>query len=808
MSELLNPYTLSPVIGQNFVGREKVLRQLRGRIVTSAQPQHCVVIGETGIGRTSLLQTFIREYAPKRRDLLVHFLSVSAGVARRGNTDDFYRWLFVMLAENLTKYEFAREEASAMADPSLPLIVLEARIQRLFRHIYDAGAGYYQLIALDGFDLTTRRYDFDSTGWGLLRQLGENPDYGLCYLFGSRVPIDQLEQATGIESNLAGIFGGGTIHLRLMPSDEASALVDWPVNRLDLAWPSPLRELILSLGGGHPQLLQMICAYLFDQLVEGKLDMFMEEESRLISDLQEQFERFFSTQEECLRRRELFDTLLKLAHGVPVDASSGEIDRLERLGYLLRDKQQDDRFQPFSPLLDYYLRACGRRVSLWPDIERTEAMLRALVESRYRGAFGDDWLDEVRLINVETERMGTLDLVEYWEELRQNEQNNLFLRQDAPRELIQYAGVTDLKLLIWLHFERFADIFPPAKQAEFERDLNMLGAARAPTVRYRRISREEVRPVEECCRRLLQTLSTTTRVPGTPVLPSASLLNVDDRVNDRYIIKECLVPTERSQVVKAWDTELNMPVAIKFLRLDDRLSVEQKAVLRDLLRREARIIAQLMKTIHPNVGIVLNTLPEHLAVVKPWLECKGRSFEEMVEDETFQIPLFELVSLGVKLADALEHVHNKGIVHRDIKPSNILLNEGGEPVLIDFDVAHAPEVGTLLTGSRSDRLGTPLYSAPEQLDNPNLAGAPADIFALGVVLYQALTHTYPYPYGNRPALYGGAFPEPSRHDIPPELYRIIRAMLSQQVEVRPTAGQLREQLQVYLQISKRQENEV
>lgn len=798
MSELLNPYIQRPAIGPNFVGREKELRSLRGRIVTSAQPQHCVVIGETGIGRTSLLQTFTREYAPLRQKLLVHFLSVSAGVAGRGSTDDFYCWLFTKLAEKLMEYDFAREEASAITDPSLPLAVLEARIQRLFRHIYEDGAGYCQLIALDGFDHTTKRYDFNSTGWGLLRQFGENLDYGVCYLFGSRFPIDQLEQATGIESNLAGIFGGGTIHLPLLPAGEAGRLVDRPMERLGLAWPSPVRELILRLCGGHPQLLQMTCAYLFEQYVENRLDTFLEED-QLIFALREQYEKFFSTQGECLRRRELFDVLLNLTYGAPADTSRGEIDRLERLGYLLADKEEYDRFHPFSPLLDYYMRACGRRAQLWPGVEQVETALRSLVEKRYQKAFGESWLDEVSLADVETRQLDEPDLVERWQELMRREQSNLFLRRDAPRELIQYASVADLKLLIWQHIELFEDIFPPTRQEVRGRDLDTIGAARSPAARYRRISQEEAERVQECCQRLLDDLDPMPRVPSTPV-PSHGSLQVDDRINDRYIIKATLEPTERSQVVKAWDAEMNMLVAIKFLRLDNRLSDEEKATLRGLLRREAEIIAKLMTKIHPNVGIVLNTLPEHLAVVKPWLECKGRSFEKMVEDEAFQIPLTELVSLGVKLADALEHVHRKGIVHRDIKPSNILLDEEGDPVLIDFDVAHAPEVGTLLTGSRSDRLGTPPYSAPEQLDNPSLAGYPADIFALGVVLYRALTHTYPYPYGNRPAFYDGSLPEPRPHDIPPELYRIIRAMLSEQVDARPTAEVLRKQLQVYLNI--------
>jgi eukaryotic-like serine/threonine-protein kinase len=101
----------------------------------------------------------------------------------------------------------------------------------------------------------------------------------------------------------------------------------------------------------------------------------------------------------------------------------------------------------------------------------------------------------------------------------------------------------------------------------------------------------------------------------------------------------------------------------------------------------------------------------------------------------------ELLGVGARLADALAHVHHAGIVHRDLKPANVLLGADG-PRLADFGIARALD-GTAVTGT-GYVVGTAAYLAPEQVRG-EWVGPQADVYALGLVLLEALTGRREYP---------------------------------------------------------------
>ena len=101
----------------------------------------------------------------------------------------------------------------------------------------------------------------------------------------------------------------------------------------------------------------------------------------------------------------------------------------------------------------------------------------------------------------------------------------------------------------------------------------------------------------------------------------------------------------------------------------------------------------------------------------------------------------EVLRLGARLADALAHVHRGGIVHRDLKPANVLLGADG-PRLADFGIARALD-GTAVTGT-GYVVGTAAYLAPEQVRG-EWVGPEADVYALGLVLLEALTGRREYP---------------------------------------------------------------
>ncbi len=107
-------------------------------------------------------------------------------------------------------------------------------------------------------------------------------------------------------------------------------------------------------------------------------------------------------------------------------------------------------------------------------------------------------------------------------------------------------------------------------------------------------------------------------------------------------------------------------------------------------------------------------------------------------------PSAEAVRIVAQLADTLAHLHARGIVHRDVKPSNVLFTVRGELRLADFGVAaRIGSRGTLGESWEELRVGTPPYAAPEQWTAPSAHPA-ADVYALGVVLYELLTVRLPW----------------------------------------------------------------
>jgi serine/threonine protein kinase len=116
----------------------------------------------------------------------------------------------------------------------------------------------------------------------------------------------------------------------------------------------------------------------------------------------------------------------------------------------------------------------------------------------------------------------------------------------------------------------------------------------------------------------------------------------------------------------------------------------------------------------------------------------GGSLAELLRSRG-PLPVREAVCIAARLADALSHLHARGIVHRDVKPDNVLFTASGELRLADFGVAaRIGSHGTLGGGWVEVRVGTPPYAAPEQWTESSTRPA-ADVFALGAVLYELLT---------------------------------------------------------------------
>lgn len=181
------------------------------------------------------------------------------------------------------------------------------------------------------------------------------------------------------------------------------------------------------------------------------------------------------------------------------------------------------------------------------------------------------------------------------------------------------------------------------------------------------------------------------------------------------------------EVYKARDTRLDRMVAIK--RSSEQFS--------ERFQREAQAIASLN---HPHICTLYDVGPDYLVL-------------ELIEGKSLKgpLPVPEVLRLAIQIAEALSEAHRRGVTHRDLKPANILVTKAGAKIL-DFGLAKlstpppAPASGEAVASALTQRmltqegliLGTPQYMSPEQIEGKE-ADARTDIFAFGLVLYEALT---------------------------------------------------------------------
>ncbi len=189
-------------------------------------------------------------------------------------------------------------------------------------------------------------------------------------------------------------------------------------------------------------------------------------------------------------------------------------------------------------------------------------------------------------------------------------------------------------------------------------------------------------------------------------------------------------------VYKGTQVRLKRPVAIKIMRRDMGKDHDFEA----RFEREAQAMAKLN---HPNIVSVIDygeAGPDYLYIVMELVD--GTDLMDVIRSK--QITQEMALALLPQICDALQFAHDHGIVHRDIKPSNIMLTRDGRVKMADFGLAkhfdHADSGFRTQTGTG---MGTPDYAAPEQFDPTTQIDHRADIYALGVMIYQMITGALP-----------------------------------------------------------------
>jgi len=242
----------------------------------------------------------------------------------------------------------------------------------------------------------------------------------------------------------------------------------------------------------------------------------------------------------------------------------------------------------------------------------------------------------------------------------------------------------------------------------------------------------------------------------------------------RYDVERLIGSGGMGVVFKAYDTELNRPVAVKLLAP----YLASSGAARNRFAREARAAAAV---VDEHVVSIHNVESDE---ERPFLVMKyiaGGSLQQRIDREG-PLEVCEVLRIGMHTAKGLAAAHAQGLIHRDVKPSNILLDEGVDRALLtDFGLARATDDASLTRSGFHP--GTPHYMSPEQVRGEEIDGR-SDLFSLGCVLYALCTGHPPFRADTSYAVLRRITddtPRPIRDlnaDIPEWLEQVIMKLLS------------------------------
>jgi len=245
----------------------------------------------------------------------------------------------------------------------------------------------------------------------------------------------------------------------------------------------------------------------------------------------------------------------------------------------------------------------------------------------------------------------------------------------------------------------------------------------------------------------------------------------------KYILGREIGRGGMGTVYESFHPQLARPVAIKLIQSSDAESHAS-------FMREVRTVAGLS---HPNIVNIFD-VDEYQSQPFLVMELFGASLADRIANGP--LAPAEVIRIGLKLADVLEYAHNQSIIHRDIKPANVLLRPDETPVLADFGLARA--VAGVSTQKTTSLLGTPAYMAPEQFRHQP-ATVHTDLYALGVLLFEALTGQVPFD-GTTAEIIQGHLQHPVPHlrtlatNIPPDLETLVLQLLDKDPVQRPASA--------------------
>ena len=210
---------------------------------------------------------------------------------------------------------------------------------------------------------------------------------------------------------------------------------------------------------------------------------------------------------------------------------------------------------------------------------------------------------------------------------------------------------------------------------------------------------------------------------------------------DHYRIEALVARSGMASIFRATDLNNGRTVAIKIPHPE----VEGDPALFDRFRREEEI-GKLMD--HPGVMKVFSDDDRsRVYMVMEWVE--GRLLRKILAEQP-KLPTERAIGITLRILDALDYIHSRGVVHRDMKPENVMVDKDDNIKIIDFGIAGSAGSRRLTFAKFSPTMGTPDYISPEQVKGQR-GDARSDLYGLGVMFYEMLTGKVPFS-GTNPFL--------------------------------------------------------
>ena len=261
-------------------------------------------------------------------------------------------------------------------------------------------------------------------------------------------------------------------------------------------------------------------------------------------------------------------------------------------------------------------------------------------------------------------------------------------------------------------------------------------------------------------------------------------LAIGTLLGNRYEIRGVVGRGGMGVVYHARDRELNEDVAVKMIRSD--LLSSDDAARGEELKSEIRLARRIS---HRNV-VRTHDLGESGGMLFVTMEyVRGITVRELLRTRG-RLGVASTLALARQFAAALEVAHAAGVIHRDVKPENALVDAEGVLKVMDFGIARLASAGPSSATQTGLVVGTPMYMAPEQLMGESI-DARADLYSLGVMMYECLTGYPPFAAPSTVALIArvlSAVPVPPgdiNPEVPPALAGLVLQLLSKDAAARP-----------------------